>query len=79
MSKARRIPVQEQLAFELGYRQAIRDVHGHHSAECDELDKGLLLELMFDSLDKTYHLTYYGKTFAQQIADDLKRRPDLLD
>ena len=47
MSKPRVIPTEEQLAFELGYRQAIRDIIENHAAECDELNKSLLFELIF--------------------------------
>ncbi len=59
--KPREIPTQEQLAFELGYWQGIRDVYENHPALCDELNHALLLGFVFKSLDTTYQLEKTGE------------------
>ena len=52
--------LQEQLAHERGYRQAVQDVFENHAAQCDEVDTGLLLELTFKSLARTHDLEAHG-------------------
>jgi hypothetical protein len=52
-----KITPEQKKAFQLGYRQGIRDVFENHPAVCDELNHAMLLDFVFKSLDTSYQLS----------------------